>query len=235
MNKSTLTTGIVACALGIVAVGVGMGDRKTPPVAAAATAKPITTPTPTATATATPTPTATPVAPVGQDRIQIALLLDTSGSMDGLISQARTQLWKVVNEYARAIRNGKRARLEIALYEYGNAGLSAESGFVRQILPFTSDLDRVSEELFALTTNGGEEYCGKVIQKATNELAWSKAPGDLRLVFIAGNEPFSQGPVDYHVAIAAARKKGIRINTIHCGGDEPSWRDGALVARGEYV
>jgi hypothetical protein len=221
MNKHTLTTGIVVCALGLVAVSVGLGDRSTVKAAAAR-------PAPTSTA-----PTPTPV--VGDDKIQIALLLDTSSSMNGLLGQARTQLWKVVNEYARATRHGKHARLEIALYEYGNSALSAEAGYVRQVLPFTGDLDRVSEQLFALTTGGGDEYCGEVIQQASQQLAWSKAPGDLRLVFIAGNEPFSQGPVDYHVAIAAARDKGIRVNTIHCGGDEPSWRDGAQVARGEFL
>jgi hypothetical protein len=35
-------------------------------------------------------------------RVQIALLLDTSNSMDGLIDQARSQLWRVVNE--RSVR-----------------------------------------------------------------------------------------------------------------------------------
>ena len=32
--------------------------------------------------------------------IQMAILLDTSGSMDGLIEQAKAQLWKIVNELA---------------------------------------------------------------------------------------------------------------------------------------
>ena len=44
--------------------------------------------------------------------MQIALLLDTSGSMDGLIDQARTQLWKIVNELALAKRNGVSLYLE---------------------------------------------------------------------------------------------------------------------------
>src|SRR5262245_15502901 len=92
-------------------------------------------------------------------RIQVAILLDTSGSMDGLIDQAKSQLWRIVNELAAARRQGAAARVEIALYEYGKQTVSAEDGFVRRILPFTDDLDRVSEALFALRTNGGEEYC----------------------------------------------------------------------------
>jgi von Willebrand factor type A domain len=213
MKPRTLSIGILACALGLAAVGVALGDRSKPPASAAVA----------------PTPG------VGDGRIQIALLLDTSGSMDGLIGQARSQLWKVVNEYARATRNGHHARLEIALYQYGTDLLPAEAGYMRQVLPFTSDLDRVSEALFELTVRGSSEYCGEAIQKATFELGWSQAPGDLRVVFIAGNEPFDQGPVEYHTAIAQARARGIRVNTIHCGGDEPSWRDAASMARGEFL
>jgi hypothetical protein len=42
------------------------------------------------------------VVPVKDQTIMIALLLDTSNSMDGLIDQAKSQLWKIVNEVAAA-------------------------------------------------------------------------------------------------------------------------------------
>src|SRR5688572_29060707 len=88
--------------------------------------------------------------------IQIALLLDTSNSMDGLIGQAKSQLWRVVNDLAGARCRGRAPRVQVALYEYGNSGLAAGENYVRQVLPFTADLDRVSERLFDLRTNGGE-------------------------------------------------------------------------------
>ena len=172
-------------------------------------------------------------------KVQIAILLDTSSSMDGLIAQTKEQLWKIVNTFATAKREGKRPALQLALYEYGKDTLSAESGFIRQILPFTEDLDRVSEQLFALRTRGGEEYCGQVIQRATQQLAWSKAKEDLKLIFIAGNEPFTQGPVDYRKSVAAAAEHGILVNTIHCGteaeGVSGHWKDGAMLAHGRYM
>src|SRR5262249_8045908 len=96
--------------------------------------------------------------------VQIALLLDTSNSMDGLIKQAQSQLWTIVNETARCKREGRTPKLEVALYEYGNSRLAVTDGYIRQVVPFTTDLDRVSEKLFALTTCGGDEYCGQVIQ-----------------------------------------------------------------------
>lgn len=172
-------------------------------------------------------------------RIQLAILLDTSSSMDGLIDQAKSQLWKIVNEMAQARRDGKVPRLEVSLYEYGKSSIPSGEGYLRMVVPFTTDLDRLSEELFALTTNGGDEYCGRVIQAATKGLAWSGEAVDLKVIFIAGNEPFSQGEVDFRVAVKAAASKNIIVNTIYCGdydeGVRTHWRDGALLAQGRYM
>lgn len=172
-------------------------------------------------------------------KIQLAILLDTSNSMDGLINQARTQLWKIVNELATAQRDGQVPEMQVALYEYGKPTLPKEKGYVRQIVPLTDDLDKVSEELFALATNGGDEYCGQVIAAATAELAWSKSDRDLKLIFIAGNEPFTQGPLDYKQACGEAIGKGITVNTIFCGreaqGISSGWLDGAKLADGSFL
>lgn len=184
-------------------------------------------------------PTATAPATDGKPRVQVAILLDTSSSMDGLIGQTKEQLWKIVNTFNNAKKEGKRSVLQIALYEYGKDTLPASGGYIRQILPFTEDLDRVSEELFALHTRGGDEYCGEVIQRATQQLAWSKSKEDLKVIFIAGNEPFTQGPVDYRSAVASAYEHGIIVNTIHCGpeaeGIQGMWKDGAARGHGKFL
>ncbi|MCC7095030.1 MAG: VWA domain-containing protein, partial [Ignavibacteriaceae bacterium] len=146
--------------------------------------------------------------------IQLAILLDTSNSMDGLIDQAKTQLWKIVNEMSRSKCNGKKTNLSVALYEYGNDGLSSMEGYVRLITPFTNDLDKISEELFNLKTNGGSEYCGTVISEALRDLKWNKDDNNYKVIFIAGNEPFDQGEKDYKDACKSARNKDIIVNTI---------------------
>ncbi|MBN1443231.1 MAG: VWA domain-containing protein [Planctomycetes bacterium] len=171
--------------------------------------------------------------------IQMAILLDTSGSMSGLINQARTHLWKIVNELVLASRDGQRPDLRVALYEYGKSSIPASEGHLRQIVPLTDDLDKVSEELFALTTNGGSEYCGQVIQAAVSGLRWSESPNDLKVIFIAGNEPFTQGSVDPKIACREAIARGIIVNTVHCGyqgsGEEEGWKQGALLADGSFT
>jgi len=171
--------------------------------------------------------------------IQVAILLDTSNSMDGLINQARTQLWKVVGEFTTIRLAGKTPKLEVALYEYGNDGLNAREGFLRLVVPLTANLDKVSEAMFALKTNGGQEYCGKVVDAATRQLVWSDSAKDVKCIFIAGNEPFTQGDVDYIKACKAAAAKGIAVNTIFCGpqkeGIRTHWQHGAQLADGSYM
>ncbi|MBL7789317.1 MAG: hypothetical protein JNL75_05730 [Chitinophagales bacterium] len=171
-------------------------------------------------------------------KIQLALLLDCSNSMDGLIEQAKSRLWNVVNTLTTLKYNGREPQIEIALYQYGNDNLSSEKHWVQQIVPFTQDLDLISEKLFGLRTNGGEEYCGAVIKASTQNLIWNNQSNAMKLIYIAGNEPFNQGKINYNEAIAEARKKNIYINTIFCGdnmeGISTFWQDGAVSGNGKY-
>lgn len=172
--------------------------------------------------------------------VKIALLLDTSNSMDGLINQAKAQLWDIVNEFTYA-RCGNEARpsLQIALYEYGNDNISSREGHIRQVIGFSSDLDEISEKLFSLTTNGGEEFCGQVINSSLKQLDWGKNADDLKMIFIAGNEPFTQGKLNYKDATSQAKEKDVIVNTIFCGnynqGVGSKWKNGAELTGGEYI
>lgn len=174
-----------------------------------------------------------------KNRIQIALLLDTSNSMDGLIDQAKTQLWKVVNTFIDARRDGEAPIVEVALYEYGNNSNAVANDWVRLVSPLTRDLDDLSGKLFSLKTNGGEEYCGAVIERALGDLDWDKRKTTYKTIFVAGNEPFTQGSIDAKAACKKAYKKGIVINTIHCGqrqeGINGSWHDGAALGGGDFL
>ncbi len=150
-------------------------------------------------------------------KIQAAILLDVSNSMDGLIEQAKAQLWTMVNVMGKAKCNGETPQIEIALYEYGRDNNDLRKGYVKQITPFTSDLDNLSQKLFQLTTNGGQEYCGHVIHTSLNDLSWDTASSNYKVIFISGNEDFLQGSVSYTLACTEAKKKGVIVNTIYCG------------------
>lgn len=153
-------------------------------------------------------------------KIQAAILLDVSGSMEGLIEQAKAQLWNMVNVMGKAKCGNLEPKIEIALYEYGRTSNDINRGYVKQISPFTSDLDKLSKELFSLKTNGGDEYCGQVIYSSLAELNWDASPLNYKVIFIAGNEDFLQGKLHYTRACDEAKKKGVIVNTIFCGDQQ---------------
>ncbi len=175
---------------------------------------------------------------VENTKIQVALLLDTSNSMDGLIEQAKSRLWNIVNTLTTLKYAGKTPDIEISLYEYGNSGLAEKNNYIKQITPLSTDLDLISEKLFALKTNGGEEYCGAVIADANKQLSWGKDRNNMKLIYVCGNEGFDQGSISYKESIADALKNNIYVNTIFCGNQEEGinsfWKNGADIGKGKY-
>src|SRR5690606_30493713 len=95
------------------------------------------------------------------------------------------------------------------------------------------------EKLFALRTNGGSEYCGQVISRSLGQLEWGTSTTDLKMIFIAGNEPFDQGEIPYGAACSSAKEKDVVVNTIFCGsfeeGIQTSWKKGADITGGSYM
>lgn len=172
-------------------------------------------------------------------KIQVAILLDVSNSMDGLIDQAKAQLWNMVTVLGRAKCDGQNPQVEIALYEYGRSTNNITKGYVKQINAFSTDLDQVSKNMFALKTNGGDEYCGNVMFTSLNELKWDKDSNNYKVIFIAGNEDFLQGNIHYTSACRIAKEKKVIVNTIFCGdkneGIRMHWNLGAECGDGSFA
>lgn len=169
--------------------------------------------------------------------IDLALCLDTSGSMEGLLDAARQKLWAIVNDLALAEPT---PRLRVALLTFGNDGHPAEGGWVKIDAPLTEDLDLVSQQLFALTTNGGTELVGRVLATANASLDWAPEPAALKLVVVAGNESADQDQqVRFGEACRLLIERGITVNAIYCGNpaDEiaPGWQEVAKRADGHFA
>ena len=180
-----------------------------------------------------------PLPPV-QPKIQVAILLDVSSSMDGLIEQAKAQLWNMVSTMGKAkCSDDVSPQIEIALYEYGRSTNDVKAGYVKQLSGFTSDLDSLSKILFSLHTNGGDEYCGQVIQTSLKELNWNAGPENYKVIFIAGNEDFLQGNVLYTTSCTQAKSKGVIVNTIYCGdkmqGIKEHWNLSSECGNGSFT
>ncbi len=169
--------------------------------------------------------------------VELAICLDTSGSMNGLIEAAKLKLWDIVNDLALATPT---PRLRVALLTFGNDGHVAEDGWVRVDSPFTEDLDEISRQLFALRTNGGTEFVGRVLREAGEQLEWTASDHALKLVVVAGNESADQDQTFRYADVCKGLiSRGIMVNAIYCGNpaDEiaPGWREVALLADGHYA
>ncbi len=182
-----------------------------------------------------PPKAATP--PVAERPVDLCLCLDTSNSMDGLIDAARRRLWDIVNDLSHV---KPVPRLRVALLSYGNNNYPKEEGWVRTDAPFTEDLDFISQKLFALSTLGGEEYVGRVLDTALERLKWSDDPKALRIAIVAGNESVDQDHVvSFRDAYHKAAQRGIIVNSIYCGSPTdpiaPGWQELAKCAEGEFA
>ncbi|MGJ3241730.1 MAG: vWA domain-containing protein [Opitutales bacterium] len=176
-------------------------------------------------------------------RIDVAFVLDTTGSMSGLIEGAKRKIWAIASDLA-----GRQPApvLRIGLVAYRDRG----DAYVTRITPFSSDLDRIFAELTALRAGGGgdtPESVNEALARAVNELAWTP-PGDgkasgaaVRTLFLVGDAPPHRdypNDVPYTDTATRARQAGIRIHTIQCGnlaGTEPVWREIARLAEGGFV
>lgn len=167
--------------------------------------------------------------------IDLAICLDTSNSMDGLIDSAKMQLWTIVNTLDKA---DPKPNLRIALLAYGNESYGSENGWVRTYLDFTEDLEVVYDKLFQLETNGGTEYVSRVTRAAMMQ-NWSKDNDKvLQMIFVAGNESAKQDTqYPLHQIMKQATEHGIYVNTIYCGNptdeDMTSWELAAALASGK--
>lgn len=169
--------------------------------------------------------------------IDLAICLDTSGSMSGLINAARQKLWDIVSELSLAKPAPK---LRVALLTYGSPGYEAPS-FVRVQTELIDDLDTVFEKLMALGTSGGQEYVGWVLNDALTELDWTDSKDALKIMFVAGNESADQAKEthDFRKVCATAIAQDIIVNSIYCGNPAdniaPGWREVAQLADGSYA
>src|SRR5262249_4177322 len=167
----------------------------------------------------------------------IAICLDVSNSMDGLIASAKAKLWDIVNDLAKI---KPAPNLRVALFSYGNDNYDPKVGWIRKDLDLTHDLDAINQKLFGLTTKGGTEYVTRVCRDAVEQLKWSEDKNALKIIFVCGNEPASQDPVVKLKETAdKAIAKGIVINPIFCGNpghpDARDWKEFAAQCGGRFA
>lgn len=178
-----------------------------------------------------------PIVPaVGKPRVEMVFALDTTGSMGGLIDGAKRKIWYIANEVQKA---KQRPEVKVGLVAYRDRG----DAYVTQVLPLTTDLDKVYETLMAYGADGGgdtPEDVNSALNDALTKMQWSTGKDTLKMIFLVGDAPpqtYNDTPSWKQTAQAAVRKD-IYINTIQCGGDPSTtttWKEIAHAAEGRFA
>lgn len=169
-------------------------------------------------------------------RLEMVFVLDTTGSMGALIDGAKQRIWGIVNE----VMQESHTSVRIGLVAYRDRG----DEYVTQVLPLTSDLDKVYTTLMDYSAAGGGDEAEDVrtaLADGVHKAGWSAATSDLaQIIFLVGDAPPHddyKGTTDTLTTAATAVQKGIIVNTIQCGllGETTrAWRAIAEHGNGEY-
>jgi len=178
-----------------------------------------------------------PAAAAGAPRIEVCFVLDTTGSMGGLIEGAKLKIWSIANQMVSAKPT---PRLKIALIGYRDRG----DEYVTRIYDLSEDIDAVYANLQKFEAGGGgdtPESVNQALHEAVAKVAWSADRGVLKIIFLVGDcPPHMDYPDDvkYPKTCEAAVKKDLIINTVQCGNHgetTPVWQDIAGRAEGKFV
>lgn len=176
-------------------------------------------------------------APTGRPRIEVVFVLDTTGSMSGLLEGAKEKIWAIANRLAAG---EPRPDLRVGLVAYRDRG----DEYVTRRFAFSDDMDAVYAELLSYQAGGGgdtEEHVGQGLHDALHGMQWSGGQDVLKLVFLVGDAPPHddyQDGMDTAGLAAQAKAKGIVINTIQCGAMASTtapWQRIAAATGGDFA
>lgn len=175
-----------------------------------------------------------PAAPA--KRVEVAFVLDTTGSMESLIDGAKRKIWSIANSIIDINPN---ADVRMALIGYRDLG----DDYVVRSYQMSADIQGLYGNLLQFVADGGgdgPESVNEALDAAVKDLEWSKDDGTRRIIFLVGDAPphmdYANAP-RYPSVLAKARDKAIIVNTVQAG-DEPEtaeyWRDIARLGKGKY-
>ena len=173
----------------------------------------------------------------GEKTLEMVFVLDTTGSMGGLIDGAKQRIWGIVNE---VMQTPAKPSVRVGLVAYRDQG----DAYVTQVLPLTNDLDQVYTTLMEYRADGGgdgPENVRRGLADGVRRAGWSKPQSNTaQIVFLVGDAPphddYAQEP-DTLETTAEAVKAGMVVNTIQCGADATTrqiWQQIARRGEGQY-
>jgi hypothetical protein len=174
--------------------------------------------------------------PAVKPRVEVAFVLDSTGSMGGLIEGAKQKIWAIANSI---IARKPTPEVRIGLLSYRDRG----DEYVTKRFDLTDDIDTVFRSLQSFSANGGgddRESVNQALDEAVTRMSWTKDRGVLKIIFLVGDYPphMDYEEVRYPEICRRAAKSDIIINTVQCGEEgstTPVWQEIARLAEGAYI
>lgn len=180
------------------------------------------------------------IAPVevgsGGASMEMVFVLDTTGSMGGLLSGAKQRIWGIINE---VMQTSSLSSVKVGLVAYRDRG----DRYITQVLPLTDDLDKVYSTLVEYEAAGGgdeAENVRRALAEGVAKAGWSQAfQNNAQVLFLVGDAPphdYADEP-DTLTTADLAVKQGIIVNTIQCGTSPTTkmvWEAIARRGQGQY-
>ena len=178
----------------------------------------------------------TPIAtPAGKRVVEVVFVLDTTGSMAGLIEGAKAKIWAMASHIAKGQPTPE---LRVGLIGYRDVG----EAYVTRVYGLTGDLDSLYGHLMQFQAEGGgdtPEHVNKALHDAVHGMQWS--PGAMKMVFLVGDAPphmdYGDG-YDYRQIVRDAANKQIVVHAIRCGNVADTatvWQEIARAGQGTFA
>ncbi len=172
-----------------------------------------------------------------QPVIDVVFVIDTTGSMGGLIEGAKQKIWSIANQIAQA---QPAPIVRMGLVGYRDRG----DDYVTTMTPLTDDIDTVYADLMSYQARGGgdtPESVNEALFTAVERFDWTTQEDSLKLIYLVGDAPPKMGykdDVKYQASCRLAYEQGINVNTIQCGslgGTKEVWQEIAQLANGMFA
>lgn len=177
-----------------------------------------------------------PANPVSGETLEMVFVLDTTGSMGGLLEGAKQRIWGIVNE---VMQKQSHPRVRVGLVAYRDK----DDDYVTKVLPLTEDLDKVYTTLMDYEAAGGgdsPEDVRRALADGVKNAGWSQSQqGVAQIIFLVGDAPPQsyQSEPDVLATTSQAVKKNMIVNTIQCGDAADTkkvWQQIAQYGEGKY-
>ncbi|MES2601460.1 MAG: vWA domain-containing protein [Pseudomonadota bacterium] len=174
---------------------------------------------------------------VAKPTVEVAFILDTTGSMGGLLEGAKRKIWSIATS---VVDTNPGADIRIGLVAYRDIG----DEYVTRTFDLTTDIQDIYANLLELKARGGGDWpesVNEALDVAVNKLQWTKGSDAKRIVFLVGDAPphmdYAQD-TKYPKTLAVAKQRDIVVNAVLAGGardTERVWQDIAQLGDGRFI